>query len=69
MDWARPLTEFVMVSKARWFFMSPIIYQPGWRPSLRWVARVLGVYTIAALCGGLLFVISAALLAFFSSPK
>jgi hypothetical protein len=36
---------------------SPIIYQPGWRPSLRWAARVLGVYPIAALCGGLVFVI------------
>jgi hypothetical protein len=46
------------VTSAVWRFSTlPIIYQPGWRPSLRWAARVLGVYTIAALCGGLLFVI------------
>jgi hypothetical protein len=34
-----------------------ITYYPGWRPTLRWAARVLGVYAIAAFCGGLLFVI------------
>lgn len=34
-----------------------IIYQPEWRPTLRWAARVLGVYAMAALCGGMLFVI------------
>ena len=54
-----------MISKAWRFSVSPITYQPGWRATRRWAARVLGVYTIAALCAGLLFVICAALLAFF----
>jgi hypothetical protein len=39
------------------FSTSPITYHPGWRPTPRWAARVLGIYAIAALCGGLLFVI------------
>jgi hypothetical protein len=39
------------------FSTSPITYHPGWRPTPRWAVRVLGIYTIAALCGGLLFVI------------
>jgi hypothetical protein len=39
------------------FSTSPITYHPGWRPTPRWAARVLGIYTVAALCGGLLFVI------------
>jgi hypothetical protein len=60
---------FNLISKGRWFsIISPIIYQPGWRPSLRWAARVLGVYAIAALCGGMFFVIYAAFLAFFLAP-
>jgi hypothetical protein len=58
-----------MISKVRWFSILPIMYHPGWRPSLRWAARVLGVYSIAALCGGLLFVVFAAFLVLFSSPK
>jgi hypothetical protein len=39
------------------FSTSPITYHPGWRPTPRWAARVLGIYAIAALCGGLLFII------------
>ena len=39
------------------FSTSPITYHPGWRPTPRWAARVLGIYAVAALCGGALFVI------------
>jgi hypothetical protein len=38
------------------FSTSSITYYPGWRPTPRWAARVLGIYAIAALCGGLFFV-------------
>jgi hypothetical protein len=48
------------------FSTSPITYQDGWWPTPRWAARVLGVYAIAALAGGLVFVICAGMVAFFS---
>src|SRR5712671_2879999 len=48
------------------FSTSPITYEPGWRATPRWALRVLVTYAIAALAGGLLFVICAGLFAFFS---
>jgi hypothetical protein len=55
-----------MISKA-WRFLStpPGTYEPGWRLTPRWAVRVLSSYVIAALCGGLFFVVCTGLLAFF----
>jgi hypothetical protein len=44
----------------------PATDEQGWWPSQRWVLRRLALYAIAALSGGLLFVLCAALLAFLS---
>jgi hypothetical protein len=58
-----------MTSTTRvWRFLStpPGTYEPGWRLTRRWALRVLNSYVIAALCGGLLFVVCAGLLAVLS---
>jgi hypothetical protein len=51
-----------------WRFLSipPATHEQGWWPTPRWALRRLAMYAIAALSGGLLFVLCAALLAFFS---
>jgi hypothetical protein len=45
---------------------SPVTYTRDWLPTPRWAAHVLAVYALAAVIGGLLYVICAALTRFTS---
>ena len=58
----------MMTSMWRFLSIPPSTHEQRWWPSPRWALRGLAMYAIAALCGGLLFVLCTALLAVFSPP-